>query len=91
MSPETQIAANNDESTLVEAPLAGTPEEELSPLHEAMIAEALKTQAALEAAVDEVFQLESFEAIEDFLCLSKIEGIVICQHRKLHYPSLEKR
>ena len=40
-SPETQIAANKDESSCVQAPKAATPEEELSPLHEAMIAEAL--------------------------------------------------
>ena len=40
-SPETQIAANKDESSLVQAPKAATPEEELSPLHEALIAEAL--------------------------------------------------
>ena len=58
-SSETQIAANNNESTLVEDPQAATPQEELSPLHEAMIAEALETQAALEAAVKEVFQPET--------------------------------
>ena len=40
-SPETQIAANKDESSCVQAPKAATPEEELSPLHEALIAEAL--------------------------------------------------
>ena len=39
--PEAQIATNKDESTLVEAPKAATPEEELPPLHEALIAEAL--------------------------------------------------
>lgn len=58
-SSKTQIAANNNESTLVEDPQAATPQEELSPLHEAMIAEALETQAALEAAVKEVFQPET--------------------------------
>ena len=58
-SSKTQIAVNNNESTLVEDPQAAKPQEELSPLHEAMISEALETQAALEAAVKEVFQPET--------------------------------
>ena len=93
-SPESQFGANNDESSFVEAPKAATPEEELSPLHEAMIAEALKTQAALEAAVKEVFQPETTQdEVQPVLSgLQKILSELLFQPTRKqilihHYPS----